>query len=124
MNIIRNTIMLLAVVGAVQQATASELSSAAYVEQIRGGAVGILSMLEIATPTMAVATGLASINPGRGNLGLVWQEGVNNEGRIVQSGSRNVGLIRQIGMDNVAAIDGDPGDRAALIYSPSSARCP
>jgi minor curlin subunit len=95
---------LVATLSVAQSAYASESKSLAYVNQIEDFRVASMSMTEIVGPAIQAVNSIPTLRTGRGNLGLIWQDGSDNTANISQTGSRNVGLIRQIGIGNTATI--------------------
>lgn len=97
-------------------AHAQELSSAVYINQVEGLRGSTMSMSEIMGPMTAAAALIPTLpQNSRGNLGLVFQDGVNNVATIQQTGQRNVGLIRQIGYANSASIVQSGTGHRALV---------
>ena len=97
-------------------ASASDFSSLAYMPQIGRSASATIRTADLMGPVFTMTQQLRSIQPGPGNLGLVWQVGDNNDGQITQRGFGNVGLIRQVGMGNIASIQQFGGNHSALVH--------
>ncbi|MEO3997432.1 hypothetical protein [Mesorhizobium sp. CAU 1732] len=116
MKTIISTFAVLTFFGSV--ATAEPFSSPAYIQQVSSTAATVrLSTSELVAPIISLASQMPSLRPnGPGNLGLIWQDGINNNANIEQTGSRNVGLIRQIGLDNVASISQSGIGHQALVF--------
>jgi hypothetical protein len=99
-------------------ASASDLHSIAYVEQITTASAQSLSRMtteDIAGPMLQTAARLSSLRPAQGNLGLAWQEGDGNNSTIVQDGIGNIALVRQIGLANTASISQSGSGHQAMI---------
>ena len=99
-------------------ATAEPFSSPAYIQQASSTtSAARLNTSELFAPIIGLASQMPSLRPDApGNLGLVWQDGINNNANIEQTGSRNVGLIRQIGLDNVASISQRGAGHQAMVF--------
>jgi minor curlin subunit len=98
--------------------SAADFSSPAYIDQLsdRGGPFPSVSTADIVKPVFQVASAISSLKPTQGNLGLVWQDGLNNNASVVQDGFGNIGLIRQIGLDNTASIEQYGSGHAAMVF--------
>lgn len=111
----------IAAFAATSYASASEMTSPAYISQINYVGAASLSMAEIAAPAIQISQAIPTLNAGRGNLSLISQEGQFNTATIEQFGARNVGLIRQIGYANSASImQSGVGHRALVAQSGSN----
>jgi minor curlin subunit len=107
-----------AVMALATTANAQPISSPAYIQQINPSSASVqLTTSQLMTPIINLVSQMPELTPrGPGNLGLVWQDGTNNNATIDQRGSQNVGLIRQIGMDNVASISQRGIGHQAMVF--------